>query len=101
MGNTYAAFSTVATLTAELEPVTVMTIAIAFPNIDPVLFELGPVVVRWYSLAFIAGLLIGWRYLQRQAVTSPTTVDEHDVDDFLVWATFGVVFGGRLGYGLF
>ena len=78
-----------------------MTIAIAFPNIDPVLFELGPVVVRWYSLAFIAGLLIGWRYLRRQAVTSPNTVDEHDVDDFLVWATIGVVFGGRLGYVLF
>mgnify|MGYP001363923621 FL=1 len=90
-----------ATPTAELELAAVMTIAIAFPNIDPVLFELGPVVVRWYSLAFIAGLLIGWRYLRRQAVTSPNTVDEHDVDDFLVWATIGVVFGGRLGYVLF
>jgi phosphatidylglycerol:prolipoprotein diacylglycerol transferase len=75
--------------------------AIPFPAIDPVAIALGPFVVRWYALAYIAGLVIGWRYCLLVANRPPRLVERRDIDDFLVWATLGVVLGGRIGYVLF
>ena len=75
--------------------------AIPFPAIDPVAIAVGPFVVRWYALAYIAGLLIGWRYCLILADRPPRLIARRDVDDFLVWATLGVVLGGRVGYVLF
>jgi phosphatidylglycerol---prolipoprotein diacylglyceryl transferase len=76
-------------------------LAIPFPAIDPVAISLGPVAIRWYALAYIVGLLIGWRYCLFLAGRPPHLVGRQDVDDFLVWATLGVVLGGRIGYVLF
>lgn len=78
-----------------------MTFALAFPTIDPVLIEIGPFVIRWYALAYLVGLIAGWRMLMRLADGSGGAVSRQDADDFLVWATFGVILGGRLGYVLF
>ena len=75
--------------------------AIPFPAIDPVAVAIGPFVVRWYALAYIVGLLLGWRYCLVLADRPPRLVERGDIDDFLVWATLGVVFGGRIGYVLF
>lgn len=75
--------------------------ALAFPTIDPVLFEIGPLAIRWYSLAYIAGLLLGWRYMVWMATQPPAASSRDDVDDFLVWAIFAVVLGGRIGYVTF
>jgi len=75
--------------------------AIPYPAIDPVLIELGPFVIRWYALAYIAGLVIGWRWCLMLAKRPPLFVTAEAIDDFLVWATLGVVLGGRLGYVLF
>ena len=72
-----------------------------FPQFDPVIVQIGPFGIRWYALAYIAGLVLGWRllrYLVRQAPPVATAVQ---ADDFLTWATLGVVLGGRLGYVLF
>jgi phosphatidylglycerol:prolipoprotein diacylglycerol transferase len=80
---------------------------IAFPVIDPILFQIGPFALRWYALAYIAGLVGGWWYVRRlvQAPklwpTSGPSYTAADVDDFLTWATLGVILGGRLGYVLF
>jgi phosphatidylglycerol:prolipoprotein diacylglycerol transferase len=76
-------------------------LAIPFPAIDPVAISIGPIAIRWYALAYIVGLLIGWRYCLSLAKRPPHLVDRQDVDDFLVWATLGVVLGGRIGYVLF
>ncbi|MFB9355912.1 prolipoprotein diacylglyceryl transferase [Sneathiella chinensis] len=76
-------------------------LALAFPEIDPVLLQIGPFAIRWYALAYIAGLVIGWRLMMRFAAAPGSAVSVKDVDDFLVWATLGVVLGGRLGYVLF
>jgi len=78
-----------------------MTFVIPFPNIDPVLISFGPFAIRWYALSYIAGLLLGWRLMRRMALRPPEAATLEDVDDFLVWATIGVVVGGRLGYVLF
>src|SRR5947209_5783693 len=75
--------------------------AIPFPAIDPVAIAVGPLAIRWYALAYIVSLLIGWRYCLFLADRTPRLVARRDVDDFLVWATIGVVLGGRIGYVLF
>ena len=75
--------------------------AIPFPALDPVAISLGPFAIRWYALAYIVGLLIGWRYCLLLAGRPPHIAARQDVDDFLVWATLGVVLGGRIGYVLF
>src|SRR5580700_2370628 len=74
---------------------------IPFPAIYPVAISLGPFAVRWYALAYIVGLIIGWRYCLMLADRPPNLVSRKEIDDFLVWATLGVVLGGRIGYVLF
>jgi phosphatidylglycerol---prolipoprotein diacylglyceryl transferase len=74
---------------------------IPYPAIDPIAISLGPFAIRWYALAYIAGLVIGWRYCLRLGGRPPHLVRQRDIDDFLVWATLGVVLGGRIGYVLF
>jgi phosphatidylglycerol---prolipoprotein diacylglyceryl transferase len=75
--------------------------AIAFPTFDPVAIEIGPFAVRWYALSYIVGLLIGWNYCRWLTRRPPHTMSKQQIDDFLLWATLGVVLGGRLGYVLF
>jgi phosphatidylglycerol:prolipoprotein diacylglycerol transferase len=85
--------------------------AIPFPNFDPVLIQIGPVAIRWYALAYIAGLLGGWWFILRLLKTErlwagppfngkPQASADH-IGDLFVWATLGVILGGRLGYVLF
>lgn len=82
------------------------TFALPFPAIDPVLVHLGPLAIRWYALAYIAGLVIGWQ-VARALVARPALwggtapMRPQDLDDALFWATIGVILGGRLGYVLF
>ncbi|MDR3533327.1 MAG: prolipoprotein diacylglyceryl transferase [Rhodopila sp.] len=72
-----------------------------FPQFDPVIVQLGPLAIRWYALAYITGLVVGWRLVRRFVRLAPAVATPLQVDDFLTWATLGVVFGGRLGYVLF
>jgi len=78
-----------------------MIYALPFPAIDPVLIEIGPLAIRWYALAYIFGLLIGMFYMRAFVAKPPRVMSKRDVDDFLVWATLGVILGGRFGYVLF
>ncbi len=72
-----------------------------FPQFDPVLLRVGPLAIRWYALAYIAGLLIGLWLVRRLVQRRPAVATPDQVSDFLTWATLGVVLGGRLGYVLF
>lgn len=82
-------------------------LAIPYPNIDPVAFSLGPLSVKWYGIAYMAGLLLGWWYVKClvrdnslwRKGNSPFT--ETMMDDVLLVTTLGVVIGGRLGHVLF
>lgn len=77
-----------------------------FPAIDPVIIEIGPFALRWYALAYIVGIILAWRYMRAlvrndrlwAGLQRPTPVD---LDDFVLWGTFGIIIGGRLGYVLF
>jgi len=77
-----------------------------FPVIDPVLIEIGPLPIRWYALAYIAGLVLGWWLARRIAAQDSFWGARirpaiESLDDLLVYAALGVVLGGRLGYVLF
>ena len=78
-------------------------LAIAFPNIDPIAFEIGPVAVRWYGLAYFVSILLGWWYVRRLVADErlwggrPAPMNLADVDDLLLWMTLGIIVGGRLG----
>lgn len=77
---------------------------IPFPAIDPVLIQLGPLQIRWYALAYIAGIFLGWWYAKRIVArpelwpASGPPLSPLDIDDIVVWVTLGIVLGGRLGY---
>lgn len=78
-----------------------MIAALTFPNIDPIAISLGPLAIRWYSLAYIGGLLLAWWYCRWLTTRPPREVSAEAFDDFLLWATLGIILGGRLGYVLF
>jgi phosphatidylglycerol:prolipoprotein diacylglycerol transferase len=74
---------------------------LSFPAFDPVIFSIGPFAIRWYALAYIAGLFAGVWYARWSVKRSPALMTQVQVDDFLLWVLGGVVLGGRLGYVLF
>ena len=78
-----------------------MSAPLQFPQFDPVLLHLGPLSIRWYALAYIVGLVTGWQVMRRITRWPPAVATLAQTDDFLTWATLGVVLGGRLGYCLF
>ena len=83
-----------------------MLYALPFPAFDPVLVHIGPVAIRWYALAYIAGILGGWLYARRLIRTErlwggPAPMTVVDFDDFVLWVTLGIILGGRTGYVLF
>lgn len=75
--------------------------ALTYPDIDPVLIQLGPLAIRWYSLAYIGGLLLGWALIRNLNRRGPTWLSDERIEDLLGWMLFGVVLGGRLGYVIF
>ncbi len=73
-----------------------------FPDIDPVAISIGPFPIRWYALAYLSGLLLGWWYaLHITKLDKDGAVKKLDIDDFFPWAIAGVIVGGRMGYVLF
>jgi phosphatidylglycerol:prolipoprotein diacylglycerol transferase len=87
-----------------------LPLIIPYPHIDPVLVQLGPFAIRWYALSYIAGIILGWRYivwllrkpgLWQDAPGKAPPLTVADMDDVVLWMTLGIVLGGRIGYILF
>jgi phosphatidylglycerol:prolipoprotein diacylglycerol transferase len=81
-------------------------LALQFPNFDPVLISIGPFAIRWYALAYIVGILLGWLYARaliraESLWGGPAPLSVADFDDFVLWVTLGIILGGRTGYVLF
>lgn len=72
-----------------------------YPHFDPVMLQIGPLSIRWYAMAYITALVCGWLLVRRLVRKDPIVATKEQVDDFLTWATLGVIFGGRIGYCLF
>src|ERR1700724_553733 len=79
---------------------------VPFPALNPTLVQIGPLAIRWYALAYIAGIVIGWIYA-KGILRSPRAwgglapITSAEFDDFVLWVTVGIILGGRIGYVLF
>ncbi|MEN3745738.1 prolipoprotein diacylglyceryl transferase [Sphingomonas sp. HF-S3] len=70
-------------------------------GLDPVALKIGSFAIKWYSLAYIAGILIGWWYLLRLLAQPGAPMSRRHADDLVFYATLGIIIGGRLGYAIF
>lgn len=82
------------------------TLVLPFPAINPVLVQWGPLAIRWYALAYITGLILGWWIIRRIVAdgrywNGTKRPSAESIDDLLVYCAFGVIIGGRLGNVLF
>ena len=81
--------------------------ALPFPRIDPILIEFGPLAIRWYALAYVVGILLGWLYARRLVARKAlwgapgAPIATAQVDDFVTWIAIGLILGGRIGYVVF
>ena len=83
-----------------------MFLTIAFPVFDPVAIAIGPIAIRWYALAYIGGIVLGWIYARaliknERLWGGPAPITLAQMDDFILWVTVGIIVGGRTGYVLF
>lgn len=76
-------------------------IAFTSLGLDPVLLQLGPFALRWYSMAYLTGIVLGWLYLIRLTRDEDSPLGRNDADELITWATIGIIAGGRLAYVLF
>lgn len=74
---------------------------LTYPDIDPVLIAIGPFAIRWYSLAYIAGIVGGAFYVDWLNKKAPTLPEFKPFDDLMIWVIIGMILGGRLGYVFF
>jgi phosphatidylglycerol---prolipoprotein diacylglyceryl transferase len=78
---------------------------INFPVFDPIAIAIGPIAIRWYALAYIGGIVLGWLYARSLLKNDrlwggPAPISVHQLDDFILWVTIGIIVGGRAGYAL-
>jgi phosphatidylglycerol---prolipoprotein diacylglyceryl transferase len=81
-------------------------LTIAFPVFDPNAIVIGPFAIRWYALAYIGGIVLGWIYARslikdEKLWGGPAPITLPQMDDFILWVTLGIILGGRTGYVLF
>src|SRR6266403_829028 len=81
-------------------------LTIAFPVFDPIAISIGPIAIRWYALAYIGGIVLGWLYARaliknERLWGGPAPITLSQLDDFILWVTVGIILGGRTGYVLF
>jgi len=70
-------------------------------HLSPVALAIGPLQIRWYSLAYIAGILVGWWYLTKLIEQPGAPMARRHADDFIFYATLGIILGGRIAYVIF
>ena len=78
--------------------------SIPYPDIDPVAIALGPIHIRWYALAYLSGILLGWLYCRAVAYKDEIKglrPNREDIDNFITFSVLGIILGGRFGYVLF
>ena len=74
-----------------------MMTGLEFPDISPIMFSIGPVAVRWYSMAYLFGILAGWYLINRNVKKYDLGLSRTNVEDMVFYLTLGIILGGRLG----
>jgi len=73
-------------------------IGMAFPDISPIIFSFGPIVLRWYSMAYLIGILAAWYLILRDVKKYNFSLSKANMEDMVFYVTLGIIIGGRLGY---
>ncbi len=73
---------------------------LTYPDIDPDIFSIGPLTVRWYGLMYVFGFVLGWLMARKRAEQSYSPIKPAQVDDLVFYVMLGVILGGRIGYCL-
>lgn len=76
-------------------------IGLAYPEISPIAFAVGPLAIRWYSLAYLAGILAAWFLALRNTEKNKLGYSKQNIEDLAFYITLGIIIGGRLGYAVF
>ena len=71
------------------------------PSIDPVIFSISFIDIRWYSLAYIFGLIFGLYLIKKLNKIKGNVISVNELDNFFLWAVLGIIIGGRIGYVFF
>ena len=71
---------------------------LTYPEIDPIIFSIGPLAVRWYGLMYVVGFVAAWILAGRRAKESWSVIKPQQIDDLIFYGMLGVIIGGRLGY---
>lgn len=75
--------------------------SLTYPDISPDIIKIGPLTIRWYSMAYLGGWAFAWFYMLKMIKKKGAPCTAEQVGDFAFWAMMGVIFGGRFGYVLF
>ena len=72
-----------------------------YPEISPIIFSIGPLAIRWYSMAYLIGIISAWLLVKRQVRIYNIPLTKENLEDLVFDVTLGIILGGRLGYVLF
>ncbi len=76
-------------------------IGLHYPDISPVMFSIGPLDIRWYSMAYLFGIIAAWFLVRLNIKKYNLAIDKHALEDLVFYVTLGIILGGRMGYVLF
>lgn len=76
-------------------------VGIAYPDISPIIFSLGSIAIRWYSMAYLVGILLGWWLVSARVKKYHIDLTSKDLEDIAFYITLGIILGGRFGYVIF
>lgn len=74
---------------------------IAYPDISPIIFSIGPLAIRWYSMAYLFGILSAWYLIAKNIKKYNLPISKENLEDLVFYVTLGIILGGRLGYIMF
>ena len=73
---------------------------LTYPEIDPIIFSIGFLKIRWYGLMYVIGFLFAWWLARRRSKLADAPITAEQVDDLIFYGMLGVILGGRIGYAL-
>ena len=76
-------------------------VELSFPDISPIMFSIGPLAIRWYSMAYLVGIVAGWLLVNRNVRINKLGLEKTQIEDLMFYITLGIILGGRLGYAIF
>ena len=74
---------------------------LTYPEISPIMMHIGPLAIRWYSMAYLFGIIFGWLLIKHWVKIYKINLSSAQLEDLIFYLTLGIILGGRLGYVLF